>query len=105
MHGLERLTELDATGEVLAEMVDELVSMLLARVLPLGESAAHLQLEVRAFELRVTLDRVGWGNGPVAHNLGELAALVEEARTLDDPLIAVSRDRFPPDVSSLVVTL
>src|SRR5882672_1511954 len=63
MHWLERLAELNAAGDVLAQVLNELFPVLVARVLLLGERAAHLQLEVRALKLGMTFDRITRADG------------------------------------------
>src|SRR5689334_21430581 len=86
-------------------MPDELLAMLAARVLLLGERAAHLELQIGAFKLGMPLDRIACTNGGVANDIGHLLALVEKARALDDPLISMRLDLFPSDLPSLGVAL
>ncbi len=53
----------------------------------------------------MALDRIARADGRVAHNVGQLAAFVEEGPALDDPLIAVRLDLFASGLPSLRVPL
>ena len=54
--GLERLTVLDAFGEIFSQVVYELRAMQFAAVLFLGVPLAHLQRSIGAFESRMAFN-------------------------------------------------